>query len=85
MANYYCMIAGLPDIDLKDTKPGLSLEEMREQCEEQLTFQDKKLLFYFFLRGLVPPAEAHQHQADEYESDDCVFVHSIALFYLLKL
>ena len=50
MANYYCMIAGLPDIDLKDTKPGLSLEEMREQCEEQLTFQDKKLLFYFFLR-----------------------------------
>ena len=50
MANYYCMIAGLPDIDLKDTKPGLSLEEMREQCEEVLTPQDKKLLFYFFLR-----------------------------------
>ena len=30
MANYYCMIAGLPDIDLKDAKPGLSIEEMRE-------------------------------------------------------
>lgn len=50
MANYYCMIAGLPDIDLKDAKPGLSIEEMREQCEEVLTPQDKKLLFYFFLR-----------------------------------
>ena len=50
MANYYCMIAGLPDIDLKDTKPGLSIEQMREQCEEVLTPQDKKLLFYFFLR-----------------------------------
>ena len=49
MANYYCMIAGLPDIDLKDTKPGLSIEEMREHCEEQLTANDKKLLFYFFL------------------------------------
>ena len=49
MANYYCMIAGLPDIDLKETKPGLSIEEMREQCEEQLTSQDRKLLFYFFL------------------------------------
>ncbi len=49
MANYYCMIAGLPDIDLKDTKPGLSIEQMREQCEEVLTPQDKKLLFYFFL------------------------------------
>ena len=50
MANYYCMIAGLPDIDLKDAKPGLSIEEMREQCEEVLTPGDKKLLFYFFLR-----------------------------------
>ena len=50
MANYYCMIAGLPDIDLKDAKPGLSIEEMREQCDEQLTPPDKKLLFYFFLQ-----------------------------------
>ena len=50
MANYYCMIAGLQDIDLKDAKPGLSIEEMREQCEEVLTPQDKKLLFYFFLQ-----------------------------------
>ena len=49
MANYYCMIAGLPDIDLQDTKPGMSIEDMREQCEEQLTPLDKKLLFYFFL------------------------------------
>ena len=49
MANYYCMIAGLPDIDLQDTKPGLSIEDMREQCEEVLTQQDRKLLFYFFL------------------------------------
>jgi len=49
MANYYCMIAGLPDINLEDANPGMSLEEMREQCEEQLTVLDKKLLFYFFL------------------------------------
>ncbi len=50
MANYYCMIAGLPDIDLQDAKPGMNLEDMREQCEEVLTPRDKKLLFYFFLR-----------------------------------
>lgn len=49
MANYYCMIAGLPDIDLQDAKPGMTVEQMREQCGEQLTSQDKKLLFYFFL------------------------------------
>lgn len=44
------MIAGLPDIDLQDTKPGMSIEDMREQCEEVLTPKDRKLLFYFFLR-----------------------------------
>lgn len=44
------MIAGLPDIDLQDTKPGMSLEDMREQCEQQLTAHDMKLLYYFFLR-----------------------------------
>lgn len=49
MANYYCMIAGLPDIDLQDAKPGMTVEQMREQCGEQLTSQDKKLHFYFFL------------------------------------
>lgn len=49
MANYYCMIAGLPDIDLQDAKPGMTIEDMREQCEEQLTPLDRKLLFYFFL------------------------------------
>lgn len=49
MANYYCMITGLPDIDLQDAKPGMSIEDLREQCEEQLTSHDKKLLFYFFL------------------------------------
>lgn len=50
MANYYCMIAGLPDIDLQDATPGLSIEDMREQCEEVLTKQDAKLLYYFFLQ-----------------------------------
>lgn len=50
MANYYCLITGLPDIDLQDTKPGMSIAAMREQCEEQLTSDDKKLLFCYFLR-----------------------------------
>lgn len=50
MANYYCMIAGLPDIDLQDAKPGIGMDEMLEQCHEQLTALDKRLLFYFLLR-----------------------------------
>ena len=31
------MMAGLPDIDLADTQPGITFEELREQCEEQLS------------------------------------------------
>ena len=29
MGNYYCLVAGLPDIDLADTQPGFSFEELR--------------------------------------------------------
>ncbi len=35
MANYYCMMAGLPDIELSDTQPGISFQELREQCEDR--------------------------------------------------
>lgn len=51
MGNYYYMIAGLPDIDLSDTQPGITFKELREQCEEQLSPGDAKLVGnYFFLR-----------------------------------
>ncbi len=50
MGNYYCLMAGLPDIDLSDTQPGYSFSELREQCEEALSPADKKLLFFFYLR-----------------------------------
>ena len=77
MANYYCMIAGLPDIDLKDTKPGMSLEDLREQCEEVFTKHDKELLFYFFLRfdcvnlvKLLKNSEADIDQWGNYSLDE---------------
>ena len=51
MGNYYCMMAGLPDIDLADTQPGISFQELREQCEEQLSSGDAKLVgSYLYLR-----------------------------------
>jgi hypothetical protein len=51
MGNYYCMMAGLPDIDLADTQPGITFEELREQCEEQLSPGDAKLVgSYLYLR-----------------------------------
>ena len=50
MGNYYCLVAGLPDIDLADTQPGFSFEELREWCDAELSAQDRKLFFYFYLR-----------------------------------
>lgn len=44
-------MAGLPDIELADTRPGVTFEELREQCEEQLSPGDAKLVGnYFYLR-----------------------------------
>ena len=51
MGNYYCMMAGLPDIELADTQPGITFQELREQCEEQLSPGDAKLVAnYLYLR-----------------------------------
>ena len=51
MANYYFMMAGLPDIELADTQPGITFKELRELCEEQLSPADAKLVGnYFYLR-----------------------------------
>jgi hypothetical protein len=45
------MMAGLPDIELADTQPGISFQELREQCEEQLSSGDAKLVgSYLYLR-----------------------------------
>lgn len=50
MGNYYCMMAGLPDIELADTQPGLTIPELREQCDEALSPADRKLIDHFYLR-----------------------------------
>ena len=49
MGNYYCMMAGLPEINLSDSMPSVSLQEVREQCEEVLNKADKQLLYYYYL------------------------------------
>ena len=50
MANYYCMMAGLPDLRLADSKPAVSIAELKEECEESLSPADRRLMFFFFLR-----------------------------------
>lgn len=43
-------MAGVPDLNLSDTKPAYSIAQFREDCEETLSEPDKKLLYYYFLR-----------------------------------
>lgn len=49
MASYYCLMAGAPDLRLTDDTQRVSLAEMTEQCNEALTPEDRKLMFYFYL------------------------------------
>ncbi len=51
MANYYYLIASLPEINLSDTKPGYDMDELVEQLHESLTKGDARLMeHYFFLQ-----------------------------------
>ena len=50
MGNYYCMMAGAPDLEMDVKHTEYTLPEFKEQCEEALTYADKKLLFYYYLR-----------------------------------
>lgn len=50
MANYYYLIAGLPDLRLGDARPERSMLQLKEEMEDQLADNDRKLLFYYFLR-----------------------------------
>lgn len=50
MANYYCLMAGLPDITL-DSQMSVSFPDICEQMEMNLSDYDKKLIFYFFLEN----------------------------------
>ena len=51
MANYYCLMAGLPDLKLDDTKFEVSIPDLREELDNILSSLDKKILFYFSLKN----------------------------------
>jgi hypothetical protein len=50
MSKYYCLIAGLPNISLDDTKIPFTISEFREELDGILTDADKKLVDLFFLK-----------------------------------
>lgn len=50
MSKYYCLIAGLPNIALDDSKLTYSISDFREELGGILTYGDKKLVDLFFLK-----------------------------------
>lgn len=50
MGHYYCLMAGLPDLSLDDSKAAPSIQELKENMEGELTKADKALLDVFFLQ-----------------------------------
>jgi len=50
MANYYCLMAGAPDLSLHVPESEATLTSFWEEAEPELTQHDRDLLFYFWLR-----------------------------------
>ena len=50
MANYYCLMAGLPEVRLTDAQPQHTLLQLKEELADVLESQDERLLERYFLR-----------------------------------
>ena len=50
MGKYYCLIAGLPNIALDDSKLTYSISQFRQELDGILTKADEKLIDLFFLK-----------------------------------
>ncbi|MCE5331028.1 MAG: DUF2764 domain-containing protein [Bacteroidales bacterium] len=48
--NYYCLVAGLPDIQAEDMKSAISMLELKNELLEQLSPSDARLLKLLFSR-----------------------------------
>lgn len=50
MSNYYCIISGLPDMQLQDSSPARTMLQLKEEMEGQLTRKDQSLMSRYFMR-----------------------------------
>jgi hypothetical protein len=50
MTQYYCLVAGLPDLQLEDGKLRYSVADFREEVYPQLAKNDRRLVDLFFLQ-----------------------------------
>lgn len=50
MTNYYCLVAGLPDLSLDDNKLNYTVANFRTELYPELSAKDKKLIDLFYLK-----------------------------------
>jgi len=48
--NYYCLIAGLRDLDIEDNKLTFSVADFKEEVYPQLSADDKRLMNLFYMK-----------------------------------
>lgn len=68
MSKYYCLIAGLPNISLDDSKVPFTITDFRSELDEILTTTDRKLIDLFYLKfdnkNLIVQAQFPDHDPD---------------------
>jgi hypothetical protein len=77
MTNYYCLVAGLPDLSLEDGKLNYTVANFKSELYPELSDQDKKLIDLFYLRfdndnllKLLKDKEAVTESEGNYSSEE---------------
>lgn len=77
MTNYYCLIAGLPDLSLEDGKLNYTVANFKSELYPELSDKDKKLIDLFYLKfdndnllKLLKDKEAVTNSEGNYSSDE---------------
>ena len=77
MTNYYCLVAGLPDLSLEDGKLNYTVANFKSELYPELSDQDKKLIDLFYLKfdndnllKLLKDKEAVTESEGNYSSEE---------------
>lgn len=77
MTNYYCLVAGLPDLSLEDGKLNYTVANFKSELYPELSEKDKKLIDLFYLKfdnanllKLLNDKEAAMDAEGNYSSDE---------------
>lgn len=77
MTNYYCLVAGLPDLSLEDGKLNYTVANFKSELYPELSDKDKKLIDLFYLKfdndnllKLLKDKEAVTNSEGNYSSDE---------------